>query len=161
MKSISTTLGDKEVKKESISKQSDSNKQTVSTSESKEAVMSIAQLKYKDKDMTIISSGGSKPIALRLVPAYKYLNTDSYTHILQNNNDNENIVDWDFAQMKKANLVTINKETIKEANDDTYWQSANNEEMLRQKLSFVDFKKIKTYSCFNTRSKSESDEDEE
>nr|WP_233751982.1 hypothetical protein [Mycoplasmopsis agalactiae] len=80
---------------------------------------------------------------------------------MQNNNDNENIVDWDFAQMKKANLVTINKETIKEANDDTYWQSANNEEMLRQKLSFVDFKKIKTYSCFNTRSKSESDEDEE
>nr|WP_233751988.1 hypothetical protein [Mycoplasmopsis agalactiae] len=41
---------------------------------------------------------------------------------MQNNNDNENIVDWDFAQMKKANLVTINKETIKEANDDTYWQ---------------------------------------
>ncbi|MCE6090904.1 type IV secretory system conjugative DNA transfer family protein [Mycoplasmopsis agalactiae] len=161
LKSISTTLGDKEVKKESISKQSDSNKQTVSTSESKEAVMSIAQLKYKDKDMTIISSGGNKPIALRLVPAYKYLNTDSYTHILQNDNDNENIVDWDFAQMKKANLVTINKETNKEANDDTYWQSANNEEMLRQKLSFVDFKKIKTYSCFNTISKSESDEDEE
>nr|WP_233751981.1 TraM recognition domain-containing protein [Mycoplasmopsis agalactiae] len=47
LKSISTTLGDKEVKKESISKQSDSNKQTVSTSESKEAVMSIAQLNIK------------------------------------------------------------------------------------------------------------------
>uniref|UniRef100_UPI003D2CE86F hypothetical protein n=1 Tax=Mycoplasmopsis bovis TaxID=28903 RepID=UPI003D2CE86F len=30
--------------------------------------------------MTIISSGGSRPIALRLKPAYSYLKKDSYIH---------------------------------------------------------------------------------
>ncbi|WP_152414848.1 type IV secretory system conjugative DNA transfer family protein [Metamycoplasma auris] len=160
LKSLSNTLGDKEVKKESISKQSDSNKQTISTSESKEAVMSVAQLKYKDKDMTIISSGGSKPIALKLLPAYKYLKIDAYTHLLETNSE-ETLVDWDFNEMKKINLgISTQKDKGAVSNKDTYWQENNNEEIIRQKLSFVDFRKFKTYSCFNTISKLESDEDE-
>ncbi len=104
LKSLSNTLGEKAVKKESISKQSDSNRQTVSTSESKENVMTVAELKYKDPDMTIISSGGSRPIALRLKPLIviwkKILIFTDYIDIY----DGEFTTDWDLKEMKIIDL---------------------------------------------------------
>ncbi|WP_277870063.1 type IV secretory system conjugative DNA transfer family protein [Metamycoplasma auris] len=153
LKSLSTTLGDKEVKKESISQQTGTDKQTISTSEQKEPVMSISALKYKDKDMTIISSGGSKPIALNLIPAYEYLKDDSYVHQLSNELEQETYSDWDFFKMEKMNLLKEPKLSIKEI-----FNEAINEESKKFKLRQINFKQFETYNCYNTFLKETNEE---
>ncbi len=150
LKSLSNTLGEKAVKKESISKQSDSNRQTVSTSESKENVMTVAELKYKDPDMTIISSGGSRPIALRLKPAYSYLKKDSYIHDYVDIYDGEFKTDWDLKEMKIIDLyksnTLIDEVKIEKQDDDSI--------DIKDKLALINFEEIKSYSCFNSNNES-------
>ncbi|WFQ93036.1 type IV secretory system conjugative DNA transfer family protein [Mycoplasma feriruminatoris] len=97
LKSFSSSLGEKLVKKETVSKNDKST--SVSTSEQKELIMSVSEIKYKDPDMTIISTGGSKPIALKLKPAYEYL---KYTPF---ENEQPKLPPtrertWDFEQMR-------------------------------------------------------------
>ncbi|AGJ90643.1 type IV secretory system conjugative DNA transfer family protein [Mycoplasma putrefaciens] len=101
LKSFSSSLGEKLVLKQSIS-ESEKNK-TTSTTEQKELIMSVSELKYKNPDMTIISTGGSKPIAIKLKPAYEYLPDEEY--IQPTNEIIENTkAEWDFITMQKIIL---------------------------------------------------------
>ncbi|WP_373436781.1 type IV secretory system conjugative DNA transfer family protein [Metamycoplasma equirhinis] len=97
LKSFSNALGEKIIQRETRS--TNGNNETVSTSEQKETLMSLSEIKYKDPDMTIISSGGSKPMALKLKPAYEYLAYDSYIHkpkIIKLDTK----LGWDFKNMR-------------------------------------------------------------
>ncbi|WP_373590147.1 MAGa4850 family ICE element protein [Metamycoplasma equirhinis] len=97
LKSFSNALGEKIIQRETRS--TNGNNETVSTSEQKETLISLSEIKYKDPDMTIISSGGSKPMALKLKPAYEYLTYDSYIHkpkIIKLDTK----LGWDFKNMR-------------------------------------------------------------
>jgi membrane protein, putative (traD/traG family) len=74
-------LGEKEVEKET--KSSNGKNESSSISIIKEPVMSVSDLKYKNPDMTIITSGGNKPIALKLKPAYDYFDYPNYIHVAE------------------------------------------------------------------------------
>ncbi|WP_265579279.1 TraM recognition domain-containing protein [Mycoplasma mycoides] len=157
LKSFSSSLGEKIVKKETVSKNDKST--SVSTSEQKELIMSISEIKYKDPDMTIISTGGSKPIALKLKPAYEYLNYEPYINSQPKMISNNDMV-WDFGSMKlkKFNLFTTTKVsdndgesdlTKKEVEGDFELVTPNNDELLKQALK--DIKKTKSL-CIDLKS---------
>lgn len=150
LKSFSSSLGEKIVKKETVSKNDKST--SVSTSEQKELIMSISEIKYKDPDMTIISTGGSKPIALKLKPAYEYLNYEPYINSQPKMISNNDMV-WDFGSMKlkKFNLFSPTKVsdndgetdlTKKEVESNSELVTSDNDELLKQALK--DIKKTKS-----------------
>ena len=61
--------------------------------------MSVSDLKYKNPDMTIITSGGNKPIALKLKPAYAYFDYPNYVHVAEKIVLDTSVI-WDFNRMK-------------------------------------------------------------
>ncbi|VEU81683.1 type IV secretory system conjugative DNA transfer family protein [Mycoplasmopsis arginini] len=109
LKAFSESLGQKIVERESTTKNKDNTSITIS--ESKETLMSISDLKYKDADATIISSGGNKPILLNLKPAYEYLKYADYEHntsyITIDNNET-----WDFSKMEPLSFSIHDEKTL-------------------------------------------------
>ncbi|MDQ0567621.1 type IV secretory system conjugative DNA transfer family protein [Mycoplasma yeatsii] len=105
LKSFSQSLGEKIVKKQSISESE--NRTSTTISEQKELIMSVSDLKYKNPDMTIITSGGSKPIAIKLTPAYEYLPNDEYIHPITNKRNVVVEKVWDFSTMKESELDNV------------------------------------------------------
>ncbi|UWD34771.1 type IV secretory system conjugative DNA transfer family protein [Mycoplasma cottewii] len=105
LKSFSQSLGEKIIEKKSIN-ESDNHTSTT-TSEQKELIMSVSDLKYKNPDMTIITSGGSKPIAIKLTPAFDYLPIDEYIHPTTNKTNVVVEKVWDFSTMKEAKLDNV------------------------------------------------------
>lgn len=97
LKSFSLALGEKEVEKET--KSSNGKNESSSISIIKEPVMSVSDLKYKNPDMTIITSGGNKPIALKLKPAYAYFDYPNYIHFAEKIVLDTSVI-WDFNRMK-------------------------------------------------------------
>lgn len=102
LNTFSKSLGEKVVLKKSVS-ESEKHSSTT-TSEQKELIMNVSQLKYKSPEMTIISSGGNKPIAIKLTPAYKFLPNEEYINPECNEKTNPTGFVWDFDSMKEITL---------------------------------------------------------
>ncbi|MCK8461670.1 type IV secretory system conjugative DNA transfer family protein [Mycoplasma capricolum subsp. capricolum] len=147
LKSFSTALGEKIIKKETIS-ESEKNK-TVSVSEQKELIMSVSELKYKNPDMTIISTGGSKPIAIKLKPAYEYLPDQDYVHP-NNLKDEAKKVEWDFIAMKKI-VLKDQKESNQNTEQNEFFIRKEKlvlpKEVLKAKQEALDFIKNNKSLC--------------
>lgn len=110
---FSKMLGEKTIKKESVTFDS-KNKKTTTVSEYDKAIMTPAELKYKQKEMTIISCGFYKPIAINIKPAYEYLEYEEYVHHAPKIEINDSEI-WDFNLMKLLNFNKndeVNKEAI-------------------------------------------------
>ncbi|UUD34835.1 type IV secretory system conjugative DNA transfer family protein [Mycoplasmopsis caviae] len=118
LESFSKMLGDKETTKESKSVNEKS--ESVTTSTQKERLMSVGEIKYKDPSMMIVLSGGTKPIAIKPIPAWQYLkHLKTYNHQEQKL-ELDNSTSWNFQSMKIITFGEKEKvENVEEAQIET------------------------------------------
>ncbi|MCS4537160.1 type IV secretory system conjugative DNA transfer family protein [Mycoplasma sp. CSL7475-4] len=76
---------------------------SVSSSLNKEFVMDVGDLKYKSKELAIVLAGGYKPIAIKPMFLFDYMNKPNYEHreIVADTND---AILWDFEKMTEINI---------------------------------------------------------
>lgn len=115
LESFSKMLGDKKVEKTSKTKNGDG-KESTSTNEQNEPVMSMAELKQKDQKYAITLCSRVKPMLYEPTPAWKYfkeLGIKEFVYDFEEEIPNDDIV-WDFKLMKEINLNKSNKNILED-----------------------------------------------
>ncbi len=101
LKELSESLGKKEVKKISKSTSYDSRSKgsTSGTTENIEEkpLMSVSEIKSKNKDLAIVSIIGYKPMLIKTKLAYKHFINDNYVH--QCDETSSEIVKWNLSNL--------------------------------------------------------------
>ncbi|KEZ23241.1 type IV secretory system conjugative DNA transfer family protein [Ureaplasma diversum] len=114
LKSISNSLGKKQIEKTSKSISNKSVSYSIHTND--EDVMSVAELRHKDPDMMIIMSAKTKPIALAPSGAWQYIKNDDYDINMIRNDDNDDITTnrFDTKTLKLVSYLQPNQQEEEE-----------------------------------------------
>ncbi|ENY69891.1 Hypothetical protein MBVG_2610 [Mycoplasmopsis bovigenitalium 51080] len=107
LKEISEMIGENKVEKKSTTSNDKGTSTTIA--EQNERIFSISDLKFKSKLDALVLSGGYKPILIKPLFAFNYMNIDkSYIHTEPSGNASSKYV-FDFKKMKKIALGVNNQ----------------------------------------------------
>nr|WP_308507158.1 TraM recognition domain-containing protein [Mycoplasmopsis agalactiae] len=119
LKELSESLGKKEVKKISKSTSYDSRSKgsTSGTTENIEEkpLMSVSEIKSKNKDLAIISIIGYKPMLIKTKLAYKHFTNDNYVH--QCDETSSEITKWSLSNLTNSEAQDSVSEDIEQSED--------------------------------------------
>ncbi|WP_051622799.1 type IV secretory system conjugative DNA transfer family protein [Mycoplasmopsis primatum] len=151
LESFSKMLGEKEVEKVSTSTNS-SGGNSKSTSMQRERIMSVADIKYKSPDTSIILCSKVKPILMRPVPAWKYFDYDYYENDEFTESEKAKVY-WDFEKMKLKTFKGVGVENDNDDNDEKENDDDDKENKDNGKNDRKELDKEKDYSSILERLK--------
>ncbi|QSB07632.1 type IV secretory system conjugative DNA transfer family protein [Mycoplasma tauri] len=158
LKELSESLGKKEVVKRSSSKSTNFRDKggSFSESESKEEkpLMSVSEIKAKEKNYVIIQKVGYKPMILKTLLAYKYFSNDGFKYECNEISTGDDNEVWDYKELPSGKKRDEEKELEKAIKKvDKLEEKSKDEKLIKWRNENIDFIKKAIISLSKNKSK--------